>query len=871
MELTQLNETLNNVFSEENARIVFWNDPEQEFLEALAELDLDDVNLLRLDQVGALEVKIRVERDDPTGRFLLYSPTEEPDFDSDWLLDIRLYSRSFRADRSSIILDELGLAHQSMREHITKRRKFFDNKERLQKLKQLVETSDDELSLDRKMLAVVAKADHPELFTILRALYHAMAQEDELDLDEPPAAWRQIEKFELDETFWELVSGAFGYAEENPTLRNLLIRLFVADYCNYVKGDLPSSLQNLLLPSSGVGNAVVCLAQWRDSASRATSYNRLSEEVAARIHIDTGLPGVEIERLLDVMTFFDVEKAIVGGLLGRLSHWSDIVDDENVRSIATRRQSGHWVVSGSISQEKRRARRAVYEALAVAASLFKLRNQYESGFDFETAESMYKAYEGALYRFDQLYRLFCENADRAESRGWDMLKPLRVEVEAVYTNWYLIQLGLAWGKHIDAGLLDDWRVSGVPNQYTFYKDNVQPRLDEADNRRVFVVISDALRFEVAEELTRDLNGKYRFEAELSSQLGVLPSYTSLGMASLLPHQALTYKENCAVLADGQPTASHAQRQDILAKVEGIAVKAEDLVALKKDDGRALVADARVVYIYHNEIDARGDSASTESGTFDAARSAIFDVGDLIRYIINNLNGNYVVVTADHGFLFTETAPDETDKSKLTEKPTGTVLAKKRYLLGHNLGEHDAALHGQTSVTAKADGDMEFWVPKATNRFHFMGGARFVHGGAMLQEIVVPVVHVKHARSASGREKTKTKQVMVQVLGTNHKITAQKYRFKLVQMEPVSERIKPATLKVAVYEQDEPITSIETVTFDSASGDLDERQKDVILTLQDRTYDKKTRYRLVLREADTDIEQQSIDVIIDRAIADDFDF
>ena len=687
-----------------------------------------------------------MEREDPAGRYLLYSPTEEPDFDSDWLLDVRLYSRSFRADRSSIILDELGLAHQSMRDHITRRRKFFDNKERLQKLKQLVVASDDELALDRKMLAVVAKADHPELFTILRALYHALAQEDDLDLDEPPAAWRQIEKYELDETFWELVRGAFGYTEESPTLRNLLIRLYVADYSNYLKGSLPAGLQNLLLPSSGVANAVVCLAQWRDSASKASSYNRLSEEVASRIHIDTGLAGFEIERLLDVMTFFDVEKAIVRGLLGRLSDWTDVVDDESVRHIATRRQSGHWVVSTSISEEKRRARHAVYEALSVAASLFKLRNQYDSGFDFESAESMYKAYEESLYQFDQFYRLFCENADRAESRGWDMLKPLRAEVEAVYTNWYLVQLGLAWGKHIDAGLLDDWRVSGVPNQYTFYTGNVQPRLDEADNRRVFVVISDALRYEVAEELTRDLNGKYRFEAELSSQLGVLPSYTSLGMASLLPHQTLTYKENCAVLVDGKPTASHAQRQDILAAVEGIAVKGEELVALKKEDGRALVSEARVVYVYHNEIDARGDSASTESGTFDAARKAITDVADLVRYIINNLNGNYVVITADHGFLFTETAPDETDKSKLTEKPSGAVLAKKRYLLGHNLGDHEAALHGRTSVTAKADGDMEFWVPKATNRFHFMGGARFVHGGAMLQEIVVPVVHVKHARS-----------------------------------------------------------------------------------------------------------------------------
>ena len=62
-----------------------------------------------------------------------------------------------------------------------------------------------------------------------------------------------------------------------------------------------------------------------------------------------------------------------------------------------------------------------------------------------------------------------------------------------------------------------------------------------------------------------------------------------------------------------------------------------------------------------------------------------------------------------------------------------------------------------------------------------------------------------------------------------------------------------------------------VTFDSTSSNFDERQKPVILTLRDRPYDKRTPYRLVLRDADTDIEQVSLDVIIDRAINDDFDF
>ena len=82
---------------------------------------------------------------------------------------------------------------------------------------------------------------------------------------------------------------------------------------------------------------------------------------------------------------------------------------------------------------------------------------------------------------------------------------------------------------------------------------MRPRLDEADNRRAFVIISDAFRYEAAQELAAELNGKYRFEATLTSQLGVLPSYTALGMASLLPHKTLAYKANGDVLVDGKPT------------------------------------------------------------------------------------------------------------------------------------------------------------------------------------------------------------------------------------------------------------------------------------------------------------------------------
>jgi uncharacterized protein (TIGR02687 family) len=272
-------------------------------------------------------------------------------------------------------------------------------------------------------------------------------------------------------------------------------------------------------------------------------------------------------------------------------------------------------------------------------------------------------------------------------------------------------------------------------------------------------------------------------------------------------------------------------------------------------------------VYHDTVDATGET--DEDKTFAGVRTAINELASLVSYIINNLNGNHVVITADHGFLFSATAPGLPDKSKLEEKPAGTVLAKKRYVLGRQLTDHELVWRGSTKITARAEGDMEFWIPRAANRFHFVGGARFIHGGAMLQEIVVPVITVKHKKDKAVRGETRIRPVTVHVLGNTHRITTNRHRFELIQMEPVSERVKPVTLKVAVYEGEEPITNIETVIFDSASDTMDERKKSLVLVLQDRQYDKKTPYRLVLREVETGIEQQSAPVIIDRAFRDDF--
>ena len=60
-----------------------------------------------------------------------------------------------------------------------------------------------------------------------------------------------------------------------------------------------------------------------------------------------------------------------------------------------------------------------------------------------------------------------------------------------------------------------------------------------------------------------------------------------------------------------------------------------------------------------------------------------------------------------------------------------------------------------------------------------------------------------------------------------------------------------------------------MTFDSVSKDMNEWRKEVRLTLASRDFDKKNRYQLIARTADTGVEELRMDVTIDLAFSNDF--
>ena len=871
MKAEQVDQALHQKFVTEGERLVFWHDPNGEFtdyVEGGLAANIADVQVLDVAVLGGLSAKLRLEQEDRTGKYLVYSTGAVPPAEEDWLLDIRLYSVQFHADVASLWLQELGLSSLSLRDHLKGRVTFLGSQERRKKLGRLITAKDDEEALDLKMIAVTVGSHVASSFDVLRALCHSHEKDGRFDMSEPPEVITTLEKMDLLECFWQLMRREFAYAADSPSVAGLLRRLFVSELFHQADGARMESLAHHRLPVAGQRNAVVFLTQWRDSSGTAGSYDAAATAVAAEQKVGELLATLDLEAIKDVYTFWEVEKRVVSILKERLLGETQSVDVEALAALASERKAEHWLSGPGSDGADRRAIADAYDAIVAAAKLFALHTEHRNALSFASPGDLLAAYLKDLHRFDRLYRRFCTQAKPALGQGWDLLKTLAEEVERVYDQGFLQPLGVEWSRLLDEGFLGKWSLRDLPAQQDFYARNIRPHLAEAERKRAFVIISDAFRYEAARELTESLNGRYRMNAALSAMLGVLPSYTALGMASLLPHKTLAYNDKGDVLADDKSTAGTEARGKQLATVQGMACQAKDLLVMKQDDAREFTQGKRVVYIYHNAIDARGDSPPTEGETFEAVSDCIGELVELVEFCVNKLNAAKVWVTADHGFLFQQDAPSETDKSKLSHKPTHAVKVKKRYVIGRELGATPEAHHGSIDVTAGAEGGMAFWVPRAANRFHFTGGARFVHGGAMPQEVVVPLVTVTHLRGKK-KKGSRIEKVSVQVLGTNHKITTPKYRFELIQTEKVGERREPITLRAAVYDRDRAVTSVETITFDSTSDSIEERKKPLRFELRTGTYDKTTPYRLVLRDAESDAEVQSVPVVIDRSFDDDF--
>lgn len=782
MSNTKITQALNNLFDKQ--RIVFWYDTRLEFRADFDTLELPDVEKIELTN-NELSVKYRLLREQPEQKFLLYREGAEPAHLDNWLLDVQMASGNcFRTDQVALWLAELELApdcYPLLEAHVA----FFESAKRREALSKLLEPGDSQYLLQRKMLAVCA-GNEPRLDVILENLLGDLATGKDVRI-------KLIESSGLNVYLWEQMKRAYGYSSEQPGLHDFVIELFKA--C-FMLGTDPAYKARLS------AEALVFLKRWKDSRSHEQSFETLSEQCAAVLQIDDKLQKLDWRSLLELDYFELIDRKILSELVRAVV--ARTVTAQEVEQWVRQRRQSHWFERF----------KDVYLALEHAAQFIQVLDITQ--LQMESLTDGVQKYVSQWFRLDQRYRKFVYHL--RESGQASLLGELAMQVENLYGNNYLSRLNDRWQQHVDAA--QQWEAAPVVLQRNFFSRYVQPFVER--RTKVCVLISDAFRYEVGEELQSLIRQEDRFEADLEPMLSMLPSYTQLGMAALLPNSNLQLADNDSgdVIVDGQSAQGSVNRGKILATrvPASQVVRAKDLMAMNQADSRALLRDNEVVYVYHNLIDKTGDTRDTEERVFAAAEETLSELIRLVKKL-TNANASNLLITADHGFIYQNHPLQESDF--LSGEPEGdeVLYRDRRFVLGRGLRE-GASFKTFNPVQLGLTGTLMVQIPKSINRLRLKGsGSRFVHGGATLQEVVIPVIRINKKRQSDvGR-------VDVEFIGGGGKtITTGQLAVVLYQTEAVTEKLQSRRLRAGLFTLDgELVSDQHELLFDFSSANPRERE------------------------------------------------
>lgn len=849
----------------EKRKIVFWYDrdktawdqekqaPGEDLEEIIQVLEENNIKFHILDN-NYFETKKLLEIEDPESNYLIYCPEKERAHEDNWLFDIQLYSSRFENSRISDIKSEFEIDGHELDDFFTKYEKFFGNqKERVQPLMKLHQKNWGEKEFILGVLSVFSKTQVLDFKLIIR---DTMLKS--LDEAENPI-WENISKFGLEENFWELAEENFGFSAKNPTLKKLFLSFLITHIKRYSGISLSGYDQYV---NRKENECQIFLKHWMDSSRDSKVFEKYATDMLAE-------NGQELEKSLqaeldkyDVQTYLEAEavdtfdKVLILHILKSLSSSVDSTEEDfkNYLSWIDTRRTKHW-----FSEYKN-----IYNALEYAVKLFQFAREYydnpKASDDLENTRSLYelfKAYAETYYQIDYLYRKFYYYYDKEHEK--DILKKsLRPQIEKLYTNKLLGKLLLKWNSLIDSELNGQWKIELADSQKDFYKLHVNRILRKDDRSKIAVIISDALRYEVAVELFKTLNQDTRGLAEISYMAGVLPSYTKLGMASLLPHNVLEYRGK-EILVDGTSSEGLEKRNKILqGKFEdSLAMNYEDFMRCSREEARELIKGKRVLYIYHNKIDSTGDKQSSENSVFNAVEETVVEIKKLVKYLSDYLNTTNIIVTADNGFLYRRDDMENVDKVETSQFDKSRIIdTTKRFILSDQEFAQDNSLDNIHSFDMRhtlnqGHPPLFAYVPKTDLRFKLQGGGlNFVHGGASPQEIVIPVLTYSHKRNDQTLEKKGIKhgKVNVSVINDRKKVTSSKFKVKIFQTEKVTDKMKPRTIGVSLWDMDagpdKMVSDEKIIIANNESDEPEERQYTVMLTLGNNLENKAYYLRLI---------------------------
>ncbi len=832
LNLKQIEDKLNNEFDEENRVIVFWYDEKQEFIDDIDNLNLENAKIHHLTPTNLFKTKLLLEREDKSSNYLIYAPFEKPENKNNHLADTILYSKEFFADRISLLAVDLGIdtIYNPLLERYIK---FFNAQDRTKRFYELEVDNYNEESIEIALLSATVKSKVVNFEEVVRiVLSEDLSNNKHIN---------EFSKYGLEETFWKYCRINFSYIDEEPNLIRFSISLLLTYAQNQMNKKLHSGLNDYILEKPGTVMAFV--DQMMNSNLYKDSFRRISNEVYRSIDGDKIFKDYNIEDLVDIDVFKAIDEKIILWALDRLL-------DENLNA----KVNGFSLVEVCKGRKFKHFKDIYINKYDVLINAYYLILNKDFRIEGDILD-LVAEYENKYYKMDTYYRRFYYYLDKVEDNS--IFEELQTLVENIYVNRYLDVLSKEFSNELDYSKLK----AKYKIQRDFYNNFIS-----GNNERIVVIISDAFRYEVGKELVDRFKYNEKVEAKIEPQIGVLPSYTSLGMATLLPNKNIEITNDYDVYVDGKPTSNLAERNAILQSKnsKSDSIQYDQLTKMKKAEMREFFAGKEVIYIYHDEIDARAHSA--EDKVFDACYETIEAIEDIIKRLTNNVSATRFIITADHGFIYTRNKNKESDKIDKFFKKEDKI--SKRFIIS----EHNYNIMGTkniivSDVLGNYDG-RTITTPLTSNIFKTQGGGQnFIHGGSSPQEIIVPVIQVKTTRGAVEVEKVK-----ISLISMVSRITSLLFSLDFVQQEPVSDIIKSATYKIAFIDKyGELISNEEIYVAKSKSKDSSDRIFNLKFRLRNKKYRRDEEYYFTITDKETGIEIHRQQVIIDIAFADDFGF
>ena len=670
-------------------------------------------------------------------------------------------------------------------------------------------------------------------------------------------------EYGADTAFWKMVQQGTGYMAETPDLGQLAAHIVLTGAARTMQPECLAGL-NRFLSAAHEAYCYEMLSDWLHS-NDAEQLHIIACDIETKLKLFERFMKLEAADLVSTEIFPCIHEVILMQLMREIA--DNIIDVPVIKETIEKRRTCMWYDEVA----------DFYEGILQVANMQAFFKDHSAGFHTAQAAKVWKEYTSEYYKMDTFYRLFHVCYDRSlksyNAKLHDLFSHVMEQAEGLYKNWFLGQLGANWSKVCAEEMERYGRILDIPQQTQFYQNKIK----NADSR-VFVIISDALRYEVAAALVEQLRRETQCQVELNSMQSIFPSVTKFGMAALLPHETLSVEyhgNEIQVLADGQSTDS-GHREKVLksAREDSVALKYKHLVSAKRSERSGWVKGKSVIYIYHDAVDEASHTSDTL--VFPACEEAIAELKNLIRIIVNDFGGTNIMITADHGFLYTYSPLKEDDKVDKAEFKNHLVEYGRRFAVMNKSNAKPQYLQAVKFL----DGDTEYesFAPKENVRIKINGGGlNYVHGGISLQELCVPLIEYHFLRNQSkeyqrNKELYEKKQVEVTLLSASHKISNLIFSLNFYQKEEVADNRASAVYQV--YFTDcggKQISDIQKIIADKTSKNGQERIFRCSFHLKSLKYDNKAIYYLVIANEKGEITSQ-VEFQIDIAFAvDEFDF